>query len=145
MDDIEKLVCRFCDAQHEISMAYEEFAKQTGYSYTSIQIMHLIYNNPGCTQKMLNERTLFPKQTINAVITNLYNNGVVELREDPEDRRTKDIYYSTEGEKTAEGIFDRAQEIVRRSMAGLRMEELSALIETMEKFSNLMKDEIQDL
>lgn len=144
MDDIQRFVSRFCDLQHEISMAYEEFAKQTGYSYTSIQIMHLIYNNPGCTQKMLNERTLFPKQTINAVITNLYNSGVVELREDPEDRRIKDIYYSELGARTADSIFARAQAIVSRAMAGLGMEERFALIEAMEKFSNLMKDEIQD-
>ena len=36
------------------------------------------------------------------------------------------------------------QAIVSRAMAGLGTEERFALIEAMEKFSNLMKDEIQD-
>ncbi|MDD7409516.1 MAG: MarR family winged helix-turn-helix transcriptional regulator [Anaerovoracaceae bacterium] len=143
MDDLQKQICRFCSAQHEISMAYEEYARQKGYSFTSMQIMQIIYNNPGCTQKRLNELTLLPKQTINAVVSNLYSNGMISMRENPLDRRCKAIYYSEEGEKTAELFFSGAEDIVETCMNELNDDERDFLIRIMEKLARLMNEEVR--
>ena len=139
MDNLEKQICRFFNAQHEINMAYEDFAKQNGMTYNCIQVMHLIYNNPGCTQKTLNEWTMLPKQTINSLVTNMYSDSLVELRQTPEDRRCKAIYYSEKGQEAADDIFSSLRDLVRQAMQGLDDSERTVLIDVMEKFAELMK------
>lgn len=126
-----------------INLAYEEFARQNGYSYTCMQLMHLIYNNPGCTQKMLNERTRLPKQTINAVISNLYKGGMIELRENPTDRRSKSIFYCEKEKEMICVLFEKTKEAVYRSMDGLTAEERLILIRAMEKFAEKMRENFQ--
>ena len=142
MDELESLVCRFCCAQNQISTAYEEFSRQNGCTSTCMQIMYLIYNHPGCTQKMLNESSLYPKQTINAVITQLYKDNVVELRENPDDRRSKAIHYSEEGKRRADEFFLKAQRIAYDAMQELTENERNELVEITEKFARLMMNNV---
>lgn len=86
--EMESDVRQFCNAWQSLNRIYEDYARTVDIPYTSLYILSMITQTENCTQKIICERTLLPKQTVNTVITGFYKNSLVELRELPEDRRT---------------------------------------------------------
>lgn len=91
------------DYLNQLNIVMEEYAKQMGLSYTSLNILSFIYSSEEpCTQKMICEHVCLPKQTVNSIITNFYRAGLVELRELPKDRRNKAVRLTELGQKYAQ-------------------------------------------
>ena len=59
----------------------------------------------GCTQKYLMDQTFFPKQTINHIVTAYYKQGIVELRENKNNRREKIVCLTPAGKDYAGTIL----------------------------------------
>ena len=94
---IEDQVRQFCDAWQGLNVIYEDYARSVNVPYTALQILTLITQQDGCTQKDICKKTFLPRQTVNTVITGFYKNGWVTLRELPEDRRVKSIHLTQAG------------------------------------------------
>lgn len=143
--DIRAQIAQYCNLLHEWNASYEEYAKSTGLSYTSLSILNAIYNNPGHTQKELAESCFLPKQTVNAVITSFLKNGWVKLEEMPEDRRNKTVNLTETGMEHAAKIIVKVRECEDKAMSGLTEEQREALLELTRMYisscSNAMKNE----
>ena len=89
MDSIQdKLIEQF----QNMDNAYEAYAKSKGLTYLSLMVLDEIYAlGDGCTQKQISEDTHYPKQSINLVVKAFLEDGIVELRELPENRKNKGI------------------------------------------------------
>lgn len=131
MDDpkIVKQVSQFCEEYHVINMVYEDYARTLDISYTSLQILTILTYVNDCTQKLICEKTFLPKQTVNAIITNFYKKGFVELREMPSDRRNKTIHLTEEGTKYAEQIIPQIRKAEYIAFEKLTSEQRKNLLE----------------
>lgn len=78
--------------------AYDEYARSKGLTYLSLMVLEELYElGDGCTQKQISEDTRYPKQSINLVIKGFLADGMVELRELPENRKNKGITLTEKG------------------------------------------------
>lgn len=127
---LQEQVKKYCDYLQEWNAMYEEYAKSVGLSYTSLQILELIYDSEECTQKMLCEKTFLPKQTVNTIITAFYKKGIVRLAELPEDRRTKTVSFTPGGKEYAEKIVVKMKYSDQKAMELLSEAQREALLES---------------
>ena len=95
MDSIQdKLIEQF----QNMDNAYEAYAKSKGLTYLSLMVLDVIYAlGDGCTQKQISEDTHYPKQSINLVVKSFLEDGIIELRELPENRKNKGITLTEKG------------------------------------------------
>lgn len=95
MDSIQdKLMQQF----QSMDKAYEDYAKSKGLNYLSLMVLEEIYElGDGCTQKQIADDTHYPKQSVNLVVKAFLEDGIVELKELPENRKNKGITLTEKG------------------------------------------------
>lgn len=130
--NIESKTRIFCNAWQSISIIYEDYARKAGISYNSLYILNAILYTENCTQKLICEKTLLPKQTVNNVITSFLKNGYIELREFPENRRIKTIYLTKKGMEYAETLIPHIHKADCKAMRALSEEQQDMLLELMD-------------
>lgn len=140
--DVESDVRRFCDAWLGVNTIYEDYARSLEIPYTSLCILSMLTQIENCTQKIICERTLLPRQTVNTIITGFFKNRLVELRELPEDRRTKVIYLTQAGQEYAQKVIPHIREAEKRAMERLSDAQRQALIEGMDIYCEAFREEM---
>lgn len=139
---IEKNVEQFCNAWQSLSVVYEDYARAAGISYTSLYILNSITRLANCTQKLICEKTLLPKQTVNSVITNFYKKGYIELCELPENRRIKIIHLTEKGKEYSDTLIPHIKEAECKAMNQLTTEQQDALNEAIQKYCVAFRKEM---
>ena len=129
MHDIDFKTKAFCNAWQSLDMIYEDYARKVGISYNSLYILNAILQTENCTQKLICERTLLPKQTVNNVVTGFYKDGYVELREFPENRRIKTIHLTKQGRAYADSVIPHIHQAEQIAMETLTEEQQDRVIE----------------
>ena len=95
MDSIQdKLMQQF----QSMDKAYEDYARSKGLNYLSLMVLEEIYEfGDGCTQKQIADDTHYPKQSVNLVVKAFLEDGIVQLKELPENRKNKGITLTEKG------------------------------------------------
>lgn len=119
---------------HLLNKAYEEYAKSIGMTYTSLNILCVIFHTENCTQKKICERIYLPKQTVNNIITSFDKQNLIEMVELPEDRRTKAIHLTKEGMKLANKVLPIINIAEENAMAQFSEEEAEMFITLLKKY-----------
>ena len=140
--NIESKTRIFCNACQSISIIYEDYARKAGISYNSLYILNAILYTENCTQKLICEKTLLPKQTVNNVITSFLKNGYIELREFPENRRIKTIHLTKKGMEYAETLIPHIHEADCKAMRALSEEQQDMLLELMDIYVSTFRKEM---
>ena len=140
--DIEQKTRAFCSAWQSISTVYEDYARKSGISYNSLYILNAIKYTENCTQKLISEKTLLPKQTVNNVITSFYRSGYIELREYPENRRIKTIHLTEKGEEYADSLIPHIHDADKIAMESLTEEEQDILLRLMDTYAKAFRREM---
>ena len=105
MADIREQADELCRSWRELMTMYEECAKAVGLSYSGLNVLSIIYaNDQSCTQKMIAEETLYPKQTVNAIIRGFWKDGLIRQTEVSTDRRNKTIHLTKAGKAFADKV-----------------------------------------
>lgn len=130
MDSIQdKLIEQF----QNMDNAYEAYAKSKGLTYLSLMVLDVIYAlGDGCTQKQISEDTHYPKQSINLVVKAFLEDGIVELRELPENRKNKGITLTEKGRRLCDDVIVpllRQEEAAMHEMGEKESAELLRLVE----------------
>lgn len=140
--DIESRTKTFCGAWQSLNTIYEDYARKSGISYNSLYILSAISQTENCTQKLICEKTLLPKQTVNNVISAFYKSGYIELRELPENRRIKTIHLTTEGEAYAQTLVPHIHEASCKAMRTLSEEQQDELQNLMNLYVSAFRKEM---
>lgn len=84
-----------------------------------------------------------PKQTVNTVITGLYKDGLVSLKEKQDDRRNKNIHLTSKGQAFADKIFLKLDNAAIHAFDEIDATESSKLLELMRTYVEKLQDNIQ--
>lgn len=134
MDKLQEQTRQFCREWQGLERIYEDYAKSVNIPYTTLYILDQITQMPDCTQKDICEKTLLPRQTVNSVITGLYKQDLIELREVPEDRRVKSLSLTEKGQEYIAGILPRIQKAEYEAMEELSEEQRESLLNGMKLY-----------
>lgn len=104
--ELAAMADEFGSLLQEWNKSYEEYAKAIGLTYSRLLVMDMIYSYPdACTQSFLCEQGLLPKQTVNTIIASFLEQGIIELRQIPTNRRSKSIVLTEYGRTYIGGII----------------------------------------
>lgn len=140
--DIEERTQTFCSTWQSLSTIYEDYARKSGVSYNSLYILNAISQIENCTQKLICEKTLLPKQTVNNVISGFYKSGYIELRELPENRRIKTIHFTEKGKAYADTLVPHIYEASCKAMQALSEQQQDELQNLMNRYVSAFRKEM---
>ncbi len=132
--ELNEQINKYFSLMQEWNVSYAEYAKFLGLSYLNLEILRAIYEHENCTQKFLSEYCFLPKQTVNIVITQFLKNGIIELAEIQNDRRSKSIQFTAEGKSYAQKVCDAIKQRETAAMLSLNTEERDLLLKITEKY-----------
>lgn len=126
-------------------MIYDYYARSVGISYTTLFVLNLISQYEVCTQKVICERSMLPKQTVNNVIKKLSEQGYLELGEMPNNSKSKRILFTEKGKKYVEPMIQHihnAENTAMEQLSDSQQDELLYIMELYEQaFRKAMKNE----
>lgn len=124
--------------------AYEAYAKSKGLTYLSLMVLEEIYElGDGCTQKQISEDTHYPKQSINLAVKAFLEEGIVELKELPENRKNKGITLTEQGRQLCEDIIVPLLRQEEQTMASIGEAESRELIRLLELYGKTYCNQIE--
>lgn len=110
-----------------------------GITFEMLQILSTLWHEQGITQQVLAERTAKDKACLTNLMNNLEKKGYVCRKEDPNDRRSKLVFLTEEGElfrKKIRPILDQvyvnAEHIIGLEDIELMMSELKNVYDVLE-------------
>ena len=127
-----------------LEMIYDSYARSVGISYTTLFILNLISQYEVCTQKIICERTMLPKQTVNNVIKKLSEQGYLQLEEIPDNSKSKRILFTKKGNEYAEPMIKHIQDAENSAMEQLSESHQEELLCTMELYDHAFREAMKD-
>lgn len=138
----DKLMKQF----QNMDQAYEEYAKSKGLNYLSLMVLEEIYElGDGCTQKQISEDTHYPKQSVNLVIKSFLTDGIVELKELPENRKNKGIFLTEKGRRFCDDVAAPLLKQEEEAMSRMGEKESRELIRLLELYGKTYCEQIREI
>lgn len=115
--------------------AYEEYAKSKGLTYQSLVVLEEIFElGDGCTQKQISDDTHYPKQSVNLVMKAFLEDGIVEMKELPENRKNKGISLTAKGRRLCDDVVAPLLEQEEKAILEMGGEESRELVRLLELY-----------
>lgn len=130
---IKKNIHALATNLEKIDQAYSNYARNVNFTYTELQVINLINDIPGCTQRMICDASLLPKQTVNNVLKRLIENKIVIL--DNSTHKNKTISFTEIGQSYANKLLRPLREAEVKAMSSLSSEERDTLEELLTKYT----------
>ena len=124
---------------------YEEYARKHGLTYMSLYILETVYEQGGCTQKLISEITLYPKQTVNMVIRSFLEKGWVTLKSDNSDRRSKRVWLTQDGEGFARQVIEPYWSAASDAFGALEDDARGIMVQALHTFSRSLTEKVSAL
>lgn len=126
--------------------AYEAYARSKGLTYLSLMVLEEIYElGDGCTQKQISDDTRYPKQSINLVVKAFLDDGIVKLKELPENRKNKGITLTEKGRLACADVIVPLLRQEEQTMASIGEAESRELIRLLELYGRAYCQQIEHL
>lgn len=125
------------------SAAYENWAKQQGISANILFTYEALYQTPHCTSHYLAEKLSLPKQTMSSILTKLIEEGMIEKKVDPYDKRNKLLSFTPKGLEIATSILSKLSAFETKAMANMTESQRAALIEGGLAFMKNLQDNLE--
>ncbi len=108
----------------------QEFRK-AGYDITTEQwaILNRLWEKDGVSLNDLAENTFKDNASITRTIDLMEKKGLVERRNDPDDRRSRLVFLHEEGRKHREGLIECARKVLTKATLGMSGREVQLLAE----------------
>jgi DNA-binding MarR family transcriptional regulator len=90
-----------------------------GFGRAHHRVLHFVSRNPGMTVADLLDTLRITKQSLGRVLKQLLDDGYVEQRPGPSDRRQRLLYVTEKGEKLALDLAARQSLRIERALAGM--------------------------
>jgi DNA-binding MarR family transcriptional regulator len=114
-DLIELLFFAYRDFVSDPDHVLEEF----GFGRAHHRVLHFVNRNPGMKVADLLDTLRITKQSLGRVLRELVDEGYVEQKEGPDDRRHRLLYVTPKGEQLAMKLAGLQTERIARALSGL--------------------------
>lgn len=136
-------ICQLYSAWAKGTVLYTRWAARCGIGYPELMVLYSLKTRTDLTQRQITEEVGLVKATVNTVIRDLKNRGLIILEPSRHDKREKYVYLTEKGKKYTEEIIEpllKAEERISGKIGNDRMEQTVA---TMELFNMLFEKELK--
>lgn len=140
-NEILEQLQRYYTLWKESNAIYEEWAKAQGLSSNSLLVIYSFYDNSEvCTQKSISQKWYIPKQTVNTILKDFIEKGLVEMSAIPEDKRNKEIRLTPKGKRVTDKIMKKLQKKELQVMNEIGIERITEMNDTLTQFIQLFRN-----
>ena len=115
-------------AQLAACRRFEATLGQYGAAPRYLGLLAIIATQPGQPQSRLAEAVSLKRSSLVAIIDRLAEEGLVERRPAPSDRRVNSVWLTAHGERMLRALVDRAEQEETKLAAGFTAEERAELV-----------------
>ncbi|HUD49904.1 MarR family transcriptional regulator [Parvibaculum sp.] len=113
-----------------------------GISSAQSRVLASLYREGGITQTELAEETEMEKAPLGRLLDRMEEQGLIERRPDPADRRVRRVYHSARVEALEPRMWEPASAMFQTALAGMNEREVAALMALMGRLKqNLLNDD----
>lgn len=123
----------------ESNAMYEDWSKAHGLSLNSVLILYSFHEDEVCTQKMISQKWVIAKQTVNTILKDFEKQGFVRLIPIDTDKRNKLIRLTPEGKQFADTIISELHTMELYVMDKMGSERMTSLNDNLELFIKLFR------
>ncbi len=119
---------------------YSAWSKKHGISYNEMLVLYSIRDNGFCTQKQICDSYLLPRQTMNNVISDMRERGLLTVSPEHCIGREKAFVLTEEGKVYAAPLLDSLGKIEMKAIELIGYEKMQAMADAVIAYDNaLMK------
>ena len=123
---------------------YASWARARGISYHELLVLYTIRDQGFCTQKQICDNYLIPRQTINHVILDLRNRGVLELSREHCIGREKAFVLSRAGEQYAEPLIEALNRMEEKAVELFGAENIGAMVQSVLTYDQALQQAMEE-
>ncbi len=123
---------------------YSAWSRTHGVSYHEMLVLYTIREYGYCTQKMICDSYILPKQTIHNTISAMRENGTLVYDAEKSKGREKAFVLSEQGEAYAEELLRSLDVIEDRALTALGKEKLRTLTELLFAFDSALNTALEE-
>lgn len=134
-NEIKDEIKSYYDFWFGISAFYEKWAKSHGLTSNALFALYTIHEYPNqCTQRLICEKLLFPKQTVNTILETFEKKGYIRKKVADEDKRNKYILLTDEGRQYADEILSHLFHFEEHALLKMDSNERTTMIKNSHAF-----------
>ena len=131
LNDVNRAIIKFRGV-------YSVWSKKHGISYNEMLVLYTIRDNGYCTQKMICDSYLLPKQTINNVIIGMLKNGYLSDSPENSTGREKAYIFTDKGTKYAKPLLASINAVEEKAVAEMGYEKIRLMTELVREYDNVL-------
>ena len=129
-----------------MSKVYDEYAKAKKMTSFSLTVLETIFElGDGCTQRQISDVIRYPKQSVNLAIKAFAEDGYIELREKPGNRRSKQIFFTPSGKEFCRKTVVPLLEKERFAISQMKESDRQRLSELLKEYGDLYCSSIKEI
>ncbi len=141
---MEQVLEQYYESWLGLDAVYEKWAARRGITFNMLNILTLLVEQPEpMSQNELCRRLHLSKQTVASVIDSLEKRGMAVRRVSEEDRRSRMVCLTGQGEAFAREISVALHRFELHALSMLSAEEQAALVDTTHKLWRSMADALE--
>ena len=110
---------------------YDQWVKEHHLTVNTLFTLYAIHSAPaGCTQRMICEQLLLPKQTVNTLLNGLEQQGYLQRIPDEKDKRSKQVRLTAAGQQYTDRLLAELHDWECRALGQMEPEHRETLIST---------------
>ena len=144
--ELQRIRHGYYDLWFGTNAVYERWAKSHGLNNNLLLTLYLLKEFPNdCTQHLICEKLMLPKQTVNSILSGLEEKGFVEKIISPTDKRVKLLVFTSQGAAYADGTFTKKWMILKNGRCvNMTDAQRNALLEGGFAWMKALRDAIDD-
>ncbi len=143
IEQIELLTSHICRS----NIIYTEYAKMKGITYNRLMVYYALNLYAPCSQKSIVKNWGISKQTLNTIIKDMVNKGLINL-EAGKNKKEKSIHLTKHGETEIKNIIAELMDIESESMMIFSDDEIITTIKNIgrmtDRFEIILKEWIKE-
>ena len=140
----KETMSRLNKSLNNIDSAYAKIAKNHGLTFNSLMMLYLLEESKNITQKQICDTLHLPKSTVHSILSDFIKQQYVTLVAGS-NKKEKFVVFTEAGRGFFSKIFEETERFEKKVLSSLGEDTCLFLIETAEKLSGIIKDEIAEI
>lgn len=119
---------------------YAAWSKEHGISYHELLVLYTIRDQGFCTQKQICDSYLLPRQTMNHVILDLRERGLLELSPEHGVRREKAFVLSEQGKEYAQPLLEALNRMEMRALEAFGRKNIRSMVKAVLSYDQALQE-----
>ena len=127
---------------NQIRGSWVQLAKKFNINYHEMLLLYHLYRHGSCTQKLICEHYMLPKQTVNNIVMDAKEGGYIEMGFAPNNRKEKVLVLTPAGEEYISSLVSSMNKVEKDMAEKMGEEKLYLLANLLVDYSDIIKEEI---